>query len=474
MKDTPKSEAAKTGLPKAGLPGAAASRLRDGGKAASAHPEANLLAAFSEQALTAPERDEVLTHLAQCGDCREIVSLAMSPASAAVGIEPQPVVIRGWFGMRPEFMRWAIVGASASVVVAAVLVASPEFVSSRKTTSTFDVAQKQAESAAVDNTVTATRPAEPATAATAKPAKPAEEKDTRAAEKKQSADASYFKVDGADIAPVGGRSDAPTLMAKETAPAPVMPPPMASTAETSTPNAAGRGMGAGQAGGIGNVSQSQAAEVTTARVAPQKLAMKPSANQAATLGNEARLADADSRMANDGAADKKAKNELARERQTDAAKDETTVAGSPSLGKRELSADAVEVEGAFAVQGAVNARNMKSLRYMEPRTWRVLLGKLQSSLDGGQTWLSPVLPAGVQPLTVDAGQPFAVWVGGRARVLLRSLDEGATWTRITGGWSGDVVYIKFADAKHGVLRTSRPGISEEWITEDGGVNWKKR
>jgi hypothetical protein len=41
------------------------------------HPEANLLAAFSENSLTAGERGEVLRHLAVCDACREITSLVL-------------------------------------------------------------------------------------------------------------------------------------------------------------------------------------------------------------------------------------------------------------------------------------------------------------------------------------------------------------------------------------------------------------
>src|SRR5229473_7542872 len=45
-----------------------------------AHPDADLLAAFAEQALSTTERDGVLQHLALCGDCREVVALALPAA----------------------------------------------------------------------------------------------------------------------------------------------------------------------------------------------------------------------------------------------------------------------------------------------------------------------------------------------------------------------------------------------------------
>src|SRR5216684_7709863 len=45
-----------------------------------AHPDADLLAAFAELALSTTERDGVLKHLALCGDCRDVVALALPAA----------------------------------------------------------------------------------------------------------------------------------------------------------------------------------------------------------------------------------------------------------------------------------------------------------------------------------------------------------------------------------------------------------
>jgi hypothetical protein len=46
--------------------------------AAGRHPDADQLSAFVEQALPAHEREEVLLHLAVCGDCRETVAMALA------------------------------------------------------------------------------------------------------------------------------------------------------------------------------------------------------------------------------------------------------------------------------------------------------------------------------------------------------------------------------------------------------------
>lgn len=49
-----------------------------------AHPDADLLTAFCENALLAREREDILAHLAGCAACRAIVHLAETPASELV------------------------------------------------------------------------------------------------------------------------------------------------------------------------------------------------------------------------------------------------------------------------------------------------------------------------------------------------------------------------------------------------------
>src|SRR5882762_3883644 len=104
-----------------------------------AHPDADLLSAFAEQALSATEREGVLQHLALCGDCREVVALALPAADVAPprtapqtadedGVPttvsragaPAPHKLRfAWPGL-----RWAALAAGV-VVVAAVLLVHP-------------------------------------------------------------------------------------------------------------------------------------------------------------------------------------------------------------------------------------------------------------------------------------------------------------------------------------------------------------
>jgi hypothetical protein len=101
------------------------------------HPEADVLTAFTEQALSAPEREFVMQHLALCGDCRDVVALALPieelAASQLEGEAETPRVARAranwfsWAGSRWERLSWAHLSwaALAAGIGLAVLVARP-------------------------------------------------------------------------------------------------------------------------------------------------------------------------------------------------------------------------------------------------------------------------------------------------------------------------------------------------------------
>ena len=79
----------------------------------SPHPDANLLAAFVEKALTERERTQVLNHLAQCADCRELAALTL-PAEVAVAEPTRWRARRGW-SIRPV-LRWGALATALGAV----------------------------------------------------------------------------------------------------------------------------------------------------------------------------------------------------------------------------------------------------------------------------------------------------------------------------------------------------------------------
>ena len=103
-----------------------------------AHPDADLLTAFAEQALSAAEREGVLEHLALCGDCREVIALALPAVDiVAVPIAAESEAVRAtavpakaersWLRIVvwPKFawpsLRWAALAAGVAVVASVLL-----------------------------------------------------------------------------------------------------------------------------------------------------------------------------------------------------------------------------------------------------------------------------------------------------------------------------------------------------------------
>lgn len=86
------------------------------------HPDADSLSAFAEQSLPAAERDDVLTHMATCTRCREVVFLAQKaaesdqPSSTFVSVPQEERT--SWFSNR----RWAWIPAAAIAGVVGVAV----------------------------------------------------------------------------------------------------------------------------------------------------------------------------------------------------------------------------------------------------------------------------------------------------------------------------------------------------------------
>ena len=76
------------------------------------HPDADLLTAFAERSLPDHERTVVLEHLARCGDCREIVALALPESeSVQTPVRPSPA---GWLTW--PALRWGIVAAGVVAI----------------------------------------------------------------------------------------------------------------------------------------------------------------------------------------------------------------------------------------------------------------------------------------------------------------------------------------------------------------------
>ena len=74
------------------------------------HPDADQLSVFVEGANTAREREQTLAHLAECGECREIVFLMQRPVVASSASEQVP---KEWI-----WQRWLVAAGLAGAALA--------------------------------------------------------------------------------------------------------------------------------------------------------------------------------------------------------------------------------------------------------------------------------------------------------------------------------------------------------------------
>lgn len=414
------------------LPQTVRERLKPG-SAVAAHPDADILTAFAERSLLEPERAHVLAHLSTCGDCREILALAL-PAIDTGTVTPVSVAVRRSWVTWPAF-RWGF--ATAGVALIGLGVAEFEHL---RPTHSATVAKQVLPVAVV--TEMKKEQAVPAGAALAAPQN-ASGKST-----------SIKKKDLSSLAKTERR-----LLSNEPQPHSLnqaLPSPPAFVAEQQKPNASGQ------------TAQSEMVEVqvqsqpVNAQTADSHIAKSSPANGTAeqffgyNSGPLSRAKPADIEPIQGGAAGGK----LATPR--------WSITGVGSLQRsfdqgrtwQDVSVDASTPAGVSGtptgVGGPMKAAAAKQTSMSAP---------MAAKVSGTPTFFRAVTAAGNE-----------VWAGGSNAALFHSTDGGDHWTRILPSFSnamltGDIVTVEFSDPQHGTVTTSTPEI---WITTDDGQTWQKQ
>ncbi len=445
-------------------------RLQETSPAADSHPDADLLTAFAEQSLADRERALVMEHLALCGDCRDVVALAL-PATESVALLPTASPARiGWLSW--PALRWAAVAAGI-LAVTSVGVLQYKHRNQEKTVAS-NLLPKEATSAT--SAVNQTAPAQATLP----------QRDTRKeffAEQKPAAVAGLLAAPAPSRAKTSGGvgggmgvlaepGSSPKQAAEHPAPAPS--PPRPPTPEIRQEVVVGRA--------------SESVEV--------QAAAGPVNTETAAAGGQNQLAQNQSNLPLQG----RAFADL------DVVKAKDAVPGQVAAGSASVPALAPPT---------MPLQTSPTLMARASPRWTVSsAGALQRSFDAGKTWenvnpaLNPAFVAGrvaaESVVTADqsgteknadkklqkaAAPPnlspvfhavaaigLEVWAGGSGGALYHSTDGGSRWIRVSPSsagtaLTGDIIGIQFLDPQHGRIAISS---GELWTTSDTGQSWQRQ
>ena len=477
------------------LPKIVQARLQRGKPgAAEGHPDADLITAFVEQSLGESERERVVEHLARCGDCREVVALAL-PASEAVPVAGSTQAVRGAWLSWPA-LRWGVVAAGILVSSIGILQYRQRTQQSAKVVSSPGQLEEKI--------VTVLPRPQPSGNA------PAAREIAPQAQTKQDQTHSLSRAQGANAA--GQPFSSPKA---------IFPPPRPMNRA-----GAGGGIGSGFGGGTGSGS-GQAAKNYQVQPQSDASAFAPAAREAAPAASQDATekpapAAPSQQVAVSGASQivelqsETAQLDSQNQEQDKLAKNQA----QPPAQKQPLNnldvvkaKDSVppQTESSVVFAPMVNSSRAALQKEMlaSPRWAISSTGALQRSFDAGQTWEEVNVPgvalggrlkaesavaygANVQDEKIKrskkaeskAGLVFRalaamgaeVWVGGSQAMLYYSLDSGLHWTRVLPTeastlLTGDVVGVELSDVEHARVSTST---GEIWITADHGQTWHKQ
>jgi hypothetical protein len=486
------------------------------------HPDPDVLTAFSERSLPAHERAVVMEHLARCGECRDIVALAL-PATEAV-LEPARAAHRDWF--RWPVLRWGAVAAGIVVIAA---IGIRQYREGHEPLAAFMARNQTAKNTATQDQVARNEVPRAETRTPSPEAQPA----------RPSAREEAIAAGGAPAASTEARSSSGEGAAL------LRPPGFDRAKEGSAAGgviggpiqgAAGAGRnefrtGQGTEPAVNVPSKNpfnptpQSAPGTQTRQlpppAPAQNALVPSMSEtvevqsaapAVTAQDQSQDQRQDQRQiqGKDQQLDLYQAQQLANAERVSVESDKTLRKAKPATPEEEVDLPRAPAP-AQSPQSVLTARNVVPL---PAPTWTITsTGRLQRSFDSGRTWQVVSVP--VYPATVSgymrsnesvavyapagsekkqkkdaksakqsnaapifravAANGLDVWAGGSAGALYHSIDAGDHWTRIfplAGSvlLTADIASIQFSDLQNGTITTTT---SEVWTTTDAGRSWQK-
>jgi hypothetical protein len=469
------------------LPKFVVERLKESVLVAGHHPDADVLTAFAERSLPTSERAVVLEHLARCGDCRDVVALAL-PATEVVDLAGASAGRRSrwqWHVLRPAAVAAAIITAVAVGIFRYQHREPANVIIAR------NVEQKQIAASPTPNEMEKAAPRQETvspSAETRREAAPPQSRSSAGKPPSSAADALGWRTKTTGMAAGASGGVGAAGLAQGTKMAMAEPPrDLAFASSTRAPSAP---------------TKKQIPEPSLARRdAP------PATSQSVEVQNQEQAVTVQSQSLDTQTAELQAPAESTEDK-VRRAKPAATIGGPVVAPSATPQADSPML-----------ARNQLDLRqdYQTPtQHWTISsTGRLLRSLDGGETWQDvnvtarpglyrsmPVAVASrsqaakaVAKDTADdkekktkagsASSPVfravaaignEVWAGASGGLLYHSTDGGTLWTSIVPSaqgvtLSGDIIRVEFSDVLHGKITTST---SETWTTADAGQSWQKQ
>lgn len=414
------------------------------------HPDPDLLAAFVEKSLTDRERSQVLQHLADCADCRDVMALAMPEMVSP----PSPVLQKSnWLSW--PVLRWGALAACVVVVSAAVTLHYQR----RQALETY-VAEKTPATPASSAEINAPQqPGEKLAAKTGPPEFPRSDRDLGVASKL--AKQQEMKMDSTTAVARTG------VFALDRD---------AKDRELNNRLAnAGADKSADKPAGYPAMVAAAPAPVQSAKAAPAAPATEarndnvnaPPSAMAETVTVEGATTSV---LATEQTPARKAKDEATRNEARKEVQAAQVAAGAAAVGGRKTDALSTTAELSASSKYAMRSRTANGA----PRWMLSADGILQRSFDSGKTWQTIAVASNVV-FRALAANDSDIWVGGAAGALYHSSDAGQHWLRVYPAADGqpltaDIATVEFSDAQHGKLTTST---HETWVTSTAGETWQK-
>jgi hypothetical protein len=502
----------KDGRRKDGIGKLISARLRR--QTPAAHPDADVLSAFAEKALSEPEQGKILAHVAECPDCRDIVFLSLPntvETQAVVPISP---------GRSPQWaLRWG-------TLVAAIAVCALLLVSTRHRNASF-LTRQQPQAKTAPTSAELKMPSDVAemhalhedranaetSAVSTKKIIPTPKHMTAPLAAKLDFDANgEVRISpGADAAKdLPGEGGAPSSMAKLNSGAAAAPQVaqrrQMTQAQSISPVQGANGLDGksdslqtarapatpANAGGVigGTVLDPSGAVIPNASVmlqAPTGTSIVQSDSQGRfsfdRLSPGSYSVKAEARgfkttelprvaVANDRASDLRLILDIGAASETVEISAAQSQAEAPPAAKTSTALVAQEQTAELRSKVARSYVAGNAAGISSPQWTLSPTGSLQRSFDSGKTWHTVAVGHGSFRALSSAGSQ--VWVGGNAGTLYHSADSGHSWTQVTPAaadrkLSADVIRIDFANPLNGTVRAVN---GELWTTSDGGESWQ--